>query len=192
MVSKEYKKVYNRLLEYEIKNGVVNEPLEDDEIELIPTLSEEDPTPTSDDSTVDDNIKVDTNDDKLDIVTKLVKLGKENIDSIFTYIEDMKNELNNINMKVNDIDSLKSDNVKLFDQVRILTPPTPLETLDKMVKISGGVSVDDYWKDYAEKRGLEKTGTLPYYQNGIEKDISDIPKPSKMYNDREIKDSFNI
>lgn len=205
MVSNDYKKVFNYLLEYEIKNGVDNTPIGDDEIELIPTLSEEDPTPTSDESegnTTEPIVDVKQEgepqeDDKLDIVGELVKIQKQNIDSIFSYLEDVKNEIENINFKVNDIDQLKVDNINLYKKVKDLTPPTPLESLNKMVKLSGGVSLDDYWKEFSEKNGLEKTGALPYYQNGVEKKNdpmdfkNEIPKPNKNYNDREIKDSFN-
>lgn len=204
MVSNEYKKVFNYLLEYEIKNGVDNIPISDDEIELIPTLSEEDPTPTSDESEdvatepmADESNASEPEDDKLDIVGKLIKIQKQNIDSIFSYLEDIKNDIDVINYKVSDIDQLKVDNINLYKKVKDLTPPTPLESLNKMVKLSGGVSLDDYWDEFSRKNGLEKTGALPYYQNGIDKKSepmdfkNEIPKPNKNYNDREVKDSFN-
>lgn len=39
------------------------------------------------------------------------------------------------------------------DQVRRLTPPSPLEQMQNMIKVSGGQSIEDYFNEWAQKNG---------------------------------------
>ncbi len=216
MKEKDFLTNFFHLLEYDISKGTNLKPVMDnDELEIVNSIMEDDPMPDEtpetggEEQALPDETSApespitepqagtipgqqpgeDKNDQKLDIITQLTKIQKDNIDDIFSFIEVLKADIDQLKAKSGDIDLLKTDNIILTKQIKQLTPPTPLESLDKMVKISGGLSVDDYWADWLAKQGKEKTANLPYYQNGVIDQKSTQPI-TKNYSDSDVKKSI--
>jgi hypothetical protein len=128
-----------------------------------------------------------------DILTKIVKIHSDKIEGITDYLEHLNSFIGQMEAKVSEIDQLKGDMASVATKVKELTPPTPLESLNKMVKISGGESIEDYWnKKMIEKGRDERLDQNPYYpteKNQEGEIIANLDKMPKLSDDK-IRDSF--
>jgi hypothetical protein len=153
------------------------------------TPTEEAPT---EETPVEDSPKDDTEDVE-DILTKIVKIHSDKIEGITDYLDHLNSFIGQMEAKVSEIDQLKGDMASVATKVKELTPPTPLESLNKMVKISGGESIEDYWnKKMMEKGRDERLDQNPYYpteKNQEGEIIANLDKMPKLSDDK-IKDSF--
>jgi hypothetical protein len=128
-----------------------------------------------------------------DILTKIVKIHSDKIEGIVGYLDHLNDFLNKMEEKTGEIEQMKGDMASIASKVKDLTPPTPLESLNKMVKISGGESIEDYWnKKMVEKGRDERLDQNPYYpteKNQEGEIIANLDKMPKLSDDK-IKDSF--
>lgn len=185
-------------------------------IEEVPTIEPETPTATDDNSgdvdtttpTViepkgdETNANLEPKSDplsfeelttkKVSVLKDIATVQKEKIDQIFDYIEVLGVEVEKLITKTQEIDVLNDKSIQMQDQIDFLTPDTPEESLDKMVRISGGYTIDDYWKTWSAKnQGKEVVGRMPYYQNGVEtSEPAQIKLPS--YSDEQVKVSLGL
>lgn len=172
-MSNTYKDKFKLLLEYNVKKGINLQDKISTLDEVIPVLKEDDPIPneinTEKEEVVESEPKGNNKLEKqVDILSKLAKSYNEKIDTIFDFIDNINNQVNAINTKTNELDFIKTEIQDLDQRVEKLTPPTPLETLNKMTKISGAISLQDYWNDYLIKNGRKPINQpIPYYQNGV-------------------------
>jgi hypothetical protein len=157
---------------------------------MNPSGSVEDETPAEEPVKVKDE---DDGEDVEDILTKIVKIHSDKIEGITDYLDHLNNFIGQMEAKVSEIDQLKGDMASVATKVKELTPPTPLESLNKMVKISGGESIEDYWnKKMMEKGRDERLDQNPYYpaeKNQEGEIIANLDKMPKLSDDK-IKDSF--
>jgi hypothetical protein len=197
-IDKRFTNKFQKLVEYNI-NNYQKEPLYSNDKSII--VQEEDPTPLPVDNmasapvettpTVGDNDVTDKLSQKTDILKELGKNHTDKIDDILKSMENLDKDILELKQKSQDIDELKNNIGLLKKQVDFLTPPTPEESLEKMVKISGGQTIDDYWKEYLAKQGKTLNGKLPYYQNGnLSNNKAEIV--DMKFTDDEIKKSLGL
>jgi hypothetical protein len=172
----------------------------------VPTIEPETPTDTNvdstdtpeDDNTVDLKPKSDPlsfeelTTKKVAVLKDIATVQKEKIDQIFDYIEVLGTEVEKLINKTQEIDVLNDKTIQMQDQIDFLTPDTAEESLDKMVRISGGYTIDDYWKTWlAKNQGKEVIGKIPYYQNGVTtNEPAQVKLPS--YSDEQVKVSLGL
>lgn len=175
------------LMEYDITKGKVMEddditPEEEDE-DLFKDISslvddddvdDEHPTNTSFEPQEEEPIEnkadvdVDTGDNQSfdDNVTDLLKIHSSKIEKLMNYMNDAVDGLNGLNSKQTDaITNIEQIHTKLSEigkRVDVLTPPTPLESLNKQIDITTGAnSIEDFWRDYFQKKGLDASQIPP-------------------------------
>ena len=209
-INEKFRKKYTRLVEYKVQDLNDSKSLNGNG-QQTGFIKEEDPTPNSsglsepeiDQSPVempDSESDVEPNDNntddsklekKTEILKDLAQNHTEKIDSILHYLENMTFEIEGIKQKEQEFDSLKNHVQQLEKQVDFLTPPTPEESLQKMVRISGGQTIDQYWTDYLAKNGKSVNGKIPYYANGV---LTNEPAQIQnvKYSDDELKNSLGL
>jgi hypothetical protein len=207
-ISEKFKSKFNRLVEYKVHDHQ-SKPLYSNDIETG-FIKEEDPEPdgveadpTVDQQPISDLPTAETEpiqteppvadkvEQKTDILKDLAQNHTEKIDAILQYIEGINQEIGIMKQKDQEIDMLKSHVGELEKQVDMLTPPTPEESLEKMVRISGGQTIDQYWANYLAKQGKSVNGKMPYYANGVlGNEKAEIV--NKKYSDDEIKKSLGL
>ncbi len=182
----------------------------------VPTIEPTTTTPTDSNNSVDDTNTVEPKSDdntnvnvnlepksdplsfeeltskKIGVLKDIATVQKEKIDQIFDYIEVLGTEVENLINKTQEIDVLNDKSIQMQDQIDFLTPDTAEESLDKMVRISGGYTIDDYWKNWlAKNQGKEVIGKIPYYQNGVTtNEPAQVKLPS--YSDEQVKVSLGL
>lgn len=131
-------------------------------------------------------------DDVEDVLAKLVRLHSDKLASIESYMEQNDMIVQQVQTKANEFDMIQGEISHMKDQIHILTPPTPLESGNKMIAISGGTRIEDYWNNWlAKNKRDERVEDNPYYPGeGQEESYSikldDVPDLSK----DQIKKSF--
>lgn len=206
-INEKFRKKYTRLVEYKVQDLNDSKSLNGNGQQQTGFIKEEEPTPNDSqpeidqspvempDSEIDEPTENKTDDDKLekktDILKDLAQNHTEKIDSILHYLENMTFEIEGIKQKEQELDNLKNHVGQLEKQVDFLTPPTPEESLQKMVRISGGQTIDQYWTDYMAKNGKTVSGKIPYYANGV---LTNEPAQVQNvnYSDDEIKKSLGL
>ena len=146
------------------------------------------------------DIDVDVNDNETfeDTATDLLKIHSSKIDNLTKYINDSVKILTVLNQKTSDItnnvDEMSSKINQINQRVDNLTPPTPLESLNQMVKTTTGAqSIEDYWNEYFAKHGRTDlvNGSLYYgndQYNKNEKGMSSGVYKKPELSDTDIKD----
>ena len=183
-----------------------------------PKLDEQDEEPTSSDNVFDeisgvmdgqnpeemptseipDDVNVDDNNTFEDTASDLLKIHASKIDNLTQYINDSVQILKSLNQKTSEItsnvDGINSKIGELSQRVENLTPPTPLESLNQMVKnTTGAQSIEDYWNEYFAKHGRTDmvNGSLYYgdkQYNQNEKGMSSGVYRTPELSDNDIKD----
>lgn len=163
---------FRYLLEYQIKSGkVIDEQDEEptssdntfDEISGVIDGQKPEEMPTNDvsqeieDKSLD-GVDVNDNQGFEDTASDLLKIHASKIDSLTQYINDSVKILQALNQKTDEItnnfDEMTAKVGELNQRVEKLTPPTPLESLNQMIKTTTGAqSIEDYWNEYFAKHG---------------------------------------
>ena len=133
-----------------------------------------------------------------DTATDLLKIHASKIDNLTQYINDSVKILQVLSQKTDDIsanvDEMGNKIEQLNSQVENLTPPTPLESLNQMVKnTTGAQSIEDYWNEYFRKHGRTDmvNGSLYYNDpkfNTNEKGMNSGVYKTPEFSDTDIKD----
>jgi hypothetical protein len=199
---------FRYLLEFQVKKGNVIEQ-EEPETETsgdvfdqisgamdgrqpVAPASVETEQPISDEVVAD----VDVNDNQTfeDTASDLLKIHASKIDNLTQYINDSVNILKVLSQKTDDIasnvDEMGGKVAQLNSQVNKLTPPTPLESLNQMVKnTTGGQSIEDYWNDYFRKHGRPDMVNQSIYYNDKQYSENEKGMNSGVYRKPEISDT---
>lgn len=136
----------------------------------------------------DDNPKEDVE----DILGKLVRLHAEKLNDIDAYMAQNDMLVQQVQAKTNELDIVQGEMAHMKDQIKILTPPTPLEAGDRMIAAAGGTRIEDYWNNWlAKNKRDEELDGNPYYpkEGGEERfsvETDSVPDLSK----DQIKKSF--
>ena len=203
---------FRYLLEFNIKSGKVideqnEEPTSSDNVfdEISGVMDGQNPEemPTTDipqeiENEIPDDVNVDDNNTFEDTASDLLKIHALKIDNLTQYINDSVQILKTLNQKTNEItsnvDGINSKIGELSQRVENLTPPTPLESLNQMVKnTTGAQSIEDYWNEYFAKHGRTDmvNGSLYYgnkQYNQNEKGMSSGVYRTPELSDNDIKD----
>jgi len=133
-----------------------------------------------------------------DTASDLLKIHSSKIDNLTNYINDSVKILKVLNQKTdeitNNIEQMNGKVGELSQRVDILTPPTPLESLNQMIKTTTGAqSIEDYWNEYFAKQGRTDlvNGSLYYGNNQYkqnEKGMSSGVYKTPQISDNDIKD----
>ena len=133
---------------------------------------------------LEDNI--DTNENPLtgdiEVLSSIVKVHAQKIDKSLDFINDLNDKISKLNT---DLENQTGTISKQQEEINKLKPPTPLENLYKMVTISGGKTIDQYWNSFSDDKKLDKTFT-PDEKGFYSIDIKDINTKSST----SIKDSL--
>jgi hypothetical protein len=207
---------FRYLLEYHVQKSPIEEQEEDitssdeqssdifDEIsgtfddKKKPVDDTEQPTGEPIENTTD--IDVDTTDNQgfEDTASDLLKIHSSKIENLTQYINDSVQLLQVLSQKTEDLtsnlDEMGNKIGELNQRVETLTPPTPLESLNQMVKnTTGAQSIEDYWNDYFRKHNRPDmvSGSLYYgdkqYSEG-EKGMNSGVYRTPEISDTDIKD----
>ncbi len=206
--SEEYKKKFSLLLEYNIKQGVIRQSTqpsfvkeaEGDEDDAIPSIGDQtDATPTTD--VVDEppvtsapteyenteeleKIKKDeeekelAKEDDITRVKKIQDLQTQTIEALERSVLEFESQIEELKAKTADMDAVKENIEIVREKVKQITPLTPEEALVNVPKITGGISIEDYWAQYLAENDPTKavveteTDTLPLKQYSV--NINDI------------------
>lgn len=203
---------FRYLLEYQIKSVKVideqdEEPTSGDNVfdEITGVIDGQKPeemsTPEVPQEIVDkipDDVNVDDNQTFEDTASDLLKIHASKIDNLTQYINDSVQILKVLNQKTDEItsniDQMNGKVGELSQRVDDLTPPTPLESLNQMVKnTTGAQSIEDYWNEYFRKHGRTDmvNGSLYYgdkQYNQNEKGMSSGVYRTPQFSDNDIKD----
>lgn len=134
----------------------------------------------------------DPKEDVEDILGKLVRLHADKLTAIDDYMEQNNMLVQQVQAKANELDIVQGEMAHMKDQIKILTPPTPLEAGNKMIAAVGGTRIEDYWNNWlAKNKRDEQMDGNPYYpsEDGKETfsvDVDSVPDLSK----DQIKKSF--
>jgi hypothetical protein len=156
-----YKDKFKLLIEYNIKNGVklekINNEITEQEGDVettetdVAVVEPKKPIEFEDTEEVrklpefEDLVKK----DDIERVKEIQDLQTQEIEKLATYLESLSSDYSNLNNTLSKISETQLQGfLELFSKIKALTPPTPQESLDKMVKISGGVSVQDYFSQF--------------------------------------------
>lgn len=91
-------------------------------------------------------------------IKEIQDLQTQKIEELDNFINNITNEISSIKSSIIDIDNIKGNIEILKTKVKEITPPTPEESLELMPKISGGISVQDYWNQYFKDNSPTKFG----------------------------------
>lgn len=211
-------KQFNMLVEYDIKRGVKPEPIAEAEgdNDLPPvddTTTVQTTTDTTTKSTLEpmsdegkpvefedteevDKIKKEEDLAKKDDITRIKEIQDmqtKKIEELESYISTLNTELQDVQMKTVDLDNMKVNMQVLHQQVEEITPPSPEQSLEKMAKISGGITIEDYWRDfYKENKPFQQVvDTNELAKRQKEEEIQDIIDRNLNMSDSEVKDSIS-
>jgi hypothetical protein len=147
---------------------------------------------------IPDDVDVNDNNTFEDTASDLLKIHASKIDNLTQYINDSVEILKALNQKTSEItsnvDGINSKIGELSQRVDNLTPPTPLESLNQMIKTTTGAqSIEDYWNEYFAKHGRTDmvNGSLYYggkQYNQNEKGMSSGVYRTPEFSDNDIKD----
>jgi hypothetical protein len=203
---------FRYLLEYHINSGKIigeqdEEPESSDNVfdEITGVIDGQKPeemsTPEVPQGIVDkipDDVNVSDNETFEDTASDLLKIHASKIDDLTQYINDSVQILKVLNQKTDEItnnfDQMNNKVGELSQRVENLTPPTPLESLNQMVKnTTGAQSIEDYWNEYFAKHGRTDmvNGSLYYgdkQYNQNEKGMSSGVYRTPELSDNDIKD----
>lgn len=202
---------FRYLLEYNIKSGEIKEQEEtpsEDEIggdvfgELGDVLDgnkpEENIVEPETQQPIENktNIDVDVADNQgfEDTATDLLKIHSSKIDNLTQYINDSVKILQVLNQKTDEItnnfDEMNAKVGELNQRVEKLTPPTPLESLNQMVKTTTGAqSIEDYWNEYFAKHGRTDLVNGSLYYGDKQYSENEKGMTSGVYRSPEISDT---
>ena len=129
-----------------------------------------------------------------DTATDLLKIHSSKLDNLTQYINDSVKILQVLSQKTDDIatnvDEMGNKIGDLNQRVDNLTPPTPLESLNQMVKnTTGAQSIEDYWNDYFRKHGRTDMVNGSLYYNNKQYDENQKGMNSGVYRTPEISDN---
>lgn len=92
--------------------------------------------------------------DKVDLLSQLAHAQDERMNAILGKMEELAQQLDTVGKDGEARVRALDDRLEAINgQVRKLTPPSPLEQLKSMATISGGVSMEDYFNEWAQKHG---------------------------------------
>jgi len=129
-----------------------------------------------------------------DTATDLLKIHASKLDNLTQYINDSVQILQVLSQKTDGIsstvDEMGNKIGELNQRVDNLTPPTPLESLNQMVKnTTGAQSIEDYWNDYFRKHGRTDMVNGSLYYNNKQYDENQKGMNSGVYRTPEISDT---
>jgi len=129
-----------------------------------------------------------------DTATDLLKIHASKLDNLTQYINDSVKILQVLSQKTDGIsstvDEMGNKIGELNQRVDNLTPPTPLESLNQMVKnTTGAQSIEDYWNDYFRKHGRTDMVNGSLYYNNKQYDENEKGMTSGVYRTPEISDN---
>jgi len=202
---------FRYLLEFQVKKGPqpIGEQDETpsdnvfDEISGVMDGQNPEEMPTSEvpqeiENDIPDDVDTTDNNTFEDTTSDLLKIHASKIDNLTQYINDSVEILKALNQKTSEItsnvDGINSKIGQLSQRVDELTPPTPLESLNQMVKTTTGAqSIEDYWNEYFAKHGRTDmvNGSLYYgdkQYNQNEKGMSSGVYRTPEFSDNDIKD----
>jgi hypothetical protein len=142
------------------------------------------------------DIDVDISDNQTfeDTASDILKIHSSKIDNLTQYINDSVKILKVLTQKTVDItsnvDEIGNKVGELNQRVDNLTPPTPLESLNQMIKTTTGAqSIEDYWNEYFAKHGRTDlvNGSLYYDNNQYNKNEKGMS--SGVYRNPELSDT---
>jgi hypothetical protein len=164
-------------------------PLPDDE---VAPGSEKPDMDGPDETEKEEDVDTDPKEEVEDILGKLVKLHADKLEAIDNYMANNDMLLGQLQQKTNEVEVVKGEMSHMKDQIKILTPPTPLESGNAMIAAAGGTRVEDYWNNWlAKNKRDERLDGNPYYpadtQDGsFSLETKDVPDLSK----EDVKNSF--
>lgn len=155
----EYKDQFKFLVEYNVKTGInlestkSNEITEEEEVEIVPNTP---PAPVEFENTEEVNKLPEFEDlvkkNDLNRVKDIQDLQTKEIENLASQLQSLTSEYSNVAAKLESIEDTQIDAFINFSQkIKALTPPTPQESLEKMVKITGGMTIDDYFKNFDQE-----------------------------------------
>ncbi len=129
-----------------------------------------------------------------DTATDLLKIHSSKLDNLTQYINDSVKILQVLSQKTDDIssnvDEMGGKIGELNQRVDNLTPPTPLESLNQMVKnTTGAQSIEDYWNDYFKKHGRTDMVNGSLYYNNKQYSENEKGMNSGVYKSPELSDN---
>jgi hypothetical protein len=149
-----------------------------DGVEAPSPVSTPTPDPTAEDSGPEES--------EDDIVQKILKIHSVKLDTLEGFIDLVGDKMKEVDEKVAEIENIKLDVDNLRAKVKSLTPPTPLESGNMMIDISGGERIEDFWNQWLAKNGHdEQMGQNPYYPKE-EKPQQEAPS----FSETQVKDSL--
>jgi len=174
---------FNYLFEFQIKSGVNQKPDDFDNEELDKKIISNLNKAMGDESTVEDeteneqvvpepienktDVEIEKKDDDVDALTvSLLKTQSNKIDQLFDFVNRLTNVVKDNKMEIDSIQQViepKVDNLE--KRVEKLEPPLPIEQLNTMVKISGGLTPDEYWSNYLKRNGVSAENPNIYYNS---------------------------
>jgi hypothetical protein len=202
---------FRYLLEFQVKKGkVLGEQEEDITSDNSPTIDFFDEISGAIDGKQPENpetvipqeienkatVDVDVTDNQgfEDTATDLLKIHASKIDNLTQYINDSVKILQVLSQKTDEIatnvDEMGNKIQELNTQVDNLTPPTPLESLNQMVKnTTGAQSIEDYWNDYFRKHGRTDMVNGSLYYSNQQFDTNEKGMNSGVYRTPELSDN---
>ena len=207
------KQTYDRfryLLEYQIKKGQVKEQDEtpsENEVDVFGQLGsvldgnkpeeqglEEPQMQEPIENKTDVDVDVNDNQGFEDTASDLLKIHSSKIDKLTGYINDSVKLLQVLNQKADElstnVDNIDNKYIELNQRVEKLTPPTPLESLNQMIKTTTGAqSIEDYWNEYFAKHGRNDLVNGSLYYGDKQYSENEKGMTSGVYRTPEISDT---
>jgi hypothetical protein len=156
----------------------LDEPNQNNELPSLPPTNNE--TPPEMESNIDTNENPLSGD--VDVLGSIAKVHAQKLDKVLDFINDLNDKMKNLDKT---IETQTETISKQQEEIKKLKPPTPLENLYRMVDITGGKTIDQYWNSYSQDKGLDKSFT-PDEEGFYSIDIKDINTKSST----SIKDSL--
>jgi hypothetical protein len=220
-LNEEILKKFNMLCEYNIKEGVkVEKPITEEDNDLPPTDDDIETTTTTDKTTtvgkstlepMVDNKPIEFENTEeveklqkeedlakksdIDRVKEIQDMQTKKLEEFENYIKELGNDIEDVKLRTIDIDNIKTNVDILHQQVEDITPATPEQSLENMAKISGGITVEDYWRNYFNEnkpyKRIADDNTEEIIKLEKEKEIKDIVNNNMSLSDSEVKDSIS-
>jgi len=129
-----------------------------------------------------------------DTASDLLKIHSSKIDKLTNYINDSVKILQVLNQKTDElstnVDDMGNKYNELNQRVEKLTPPTPLESLNQMIKTTTGAqSIEDYWNEYFAKHGRNDLVNGSLYYGDKQYSENEKGMTSGVYRTPEISDT---
>jgi hypothetical protein len=201
---------FRYLLEYQIKKGQVKEQDEtpsENEVDVFGQLGsvldgnkpeeqgfEEPQMQEPIENKTDVDVDVNDNQGFEDTASDLLKIHSSKIDKLTGYINDSVKLLQVLNQKADElstnVDNIDNKYIELNQRVEKLTPPTPLESLNQMIKTTTGAqSIEDYWNEYFAKHGRNDLVNGSLYYGDKQYSENEKGMTSGVYRTPEISDT---